>query len=144
MTPITISAAIVASKAGITVREVFNRLPEDTELVGFLPREDNQEVRVFFGNKETVVFPQEKTFPPVTKMVGNALGAAGRAVKQVVRGGALEVSTEVYEQRLDTCRGCEQYDIRAHRCARCGCNTEFKLRLTTEKCPLDKWGAVTE
>jgi hypothetical protein len=53
----------------------------------------------------------------------------------------------VLEKRLAICKSCEFWDAKAFnetgRCNKCGCSTWAKLRMATEKCPIDKWGPVT-
>ena len=50
---------------------------------------------------------------------------------------------EELEFRLKTCKGCEFWDesgfVNTGRCAKCGCSTQAKLRMATEKCPVGKW-----
>jgi predicted Zn-ribbon and HTH transcriptional regulator len=54
---------------------------------------------------------------------------------------------EIYNTRLAICKTCDQWDAEAFmgtgRCNKCGCSTQAKLRMATEKCPIDKWGPVT-
>ena len=50
---------------------------------------------------------------------------------------------ETFNARLETCKGCEFWDesgfAKTGRCKKCGCSTQAKLRMATEKCPIDKW-----
>ncbi len=50
---------------------------------------------------------------------------------------------KVFEDRLNHCKSCEFWDSEAlngtGRCKKCGCSTWAKLRMATEKCPIDKW-----
>jgi len=50
---------------------------------------------------------------------------------------------ETFNARLETCRGCEFWDesgfAKTGRCRKCGCSTQAKLRMATEKCPIGKW-----
>ena len=50
---------------------------------------------------------------------------------------------ETFNARLETCKGCEFWDesgfAKTGRCKKCGCSTQAKLRMTTEKCPVGKW-----
>jgi hypothetical protein len=60
-----------------------------------------------------------------------------------VKDGVKVVSEEVLNQRMDICKKCEFWDSEAFagtgRCSKCGCSTQAKLRMATEKCPIDKW-----
>jgi hypothetical protein len=61
--------------------------------------------------------------------------------------GFVLVSEEQLIDRLEKCRTCLFWDAKAFagtgRCEKCGCSTQAKLRMATEKCPIDKWGPVT-
>jgi hypothetical protein len=50
---------------------------------------------------------------------------------------------ETFNARLETCKGCEFWDetgfAKTGRCKKCGCSTQAKLRMATEKCPIGKW-----
>jgi hypothetical protein len=47
------------------------------------------------------------------------------------------------EKRLSICAGCDLWDQSGFggtgRCSECGCSTQAKLRMASEKCPLGKW-----
>ena len=51
------------------------------------------------------------------------------------------------DKRLALCKGCEWWDPESFgktgSCKKCGCSTWAKLRMASEKCPIDKWGPVT-
>ena len=70
-------------------------------------------------------------------MAGNALKAMGRAAVAVVKGAPLLVSKELKEQRLSVCRVCPSFEN--GRCLKCGCYTEIKAALATERCPDARW-----
>jgi hypothetical protein len=57
------------------------------------------------------------------------------------------VDEEQLKERLEICSRCEFWDSKAFgntgRCQKCGCSTQAKLRLATEKCPIDRWGPTT-
>ena len=56
------------------------------------------------------------------------------------------VTSEQYQERLNTCLGCDRWNGEAMfglgRCGKCGCSG-VKLYMTTEKCPLDKWPKIS-
>jgi hypothetical protein len=45
--------------------------------------------------------------------------------------------------RMDTCKACDLWDAAGMagtgRCRKCGCSTQAKLRMASEKCPIGKW-----
>jgi hypothetical protein len=80
--------------------------------------------------------PESPQYPSAIKQVGNALGAAGRAIAAVATGQPVFVPDSVYSEREATCRTCEKYDAAQRRCSLCGCKTQVKLRAAQEECPL--------
>lgn len=71
--------------------------------------------------------------------IANAVGAAGRIAKSVLRNEPVMASTEEQRRRLTICAACEYYT--GVTCKKCGCHIRFKARLQTEHCPLTppKW-----
>ena len=65
------------------------------------------------------------------------------SVANWVKDGAKVASEEVLKERMDICKKCEFWDAEAFagtgRCKKCGCSTQAKLRMATEKCPEGKW-----
>jgi len=63
------------------------------------------------------------------------------------RAGFATTPPEALAAREATCRACPEWDAKAlngtGRCRKCGCSTWAKLRMATEKCPINKWGPVT-
>ena len=57
------------------------------------------------------------------------------------------VEQDELDKRLALCKGCEWWDPESFgktgSCKKCGCSTWAKLRMASEKCPIDKWGPVT-
>jgi hypothetical protein len=56
------------------------------------------------------------------------------------------VSNTILNNRLEICKLCEFWDnsgfIGTGKCKKCGCSTQTKLRMATERCPIGKWEAV--
>lgn len=77
--------------------------------------------------------------PSVLAMAGSAVMAAGKWAAA----GLPEASQEQLAKRQAECRACDRWDSRAERCLECGCYTQIKLRMATERCPLGRWSAVT-
>jgi hypothetical protein len=85
---------------------------------------------------------------------GPALPGVSEQVKSLAKSGLnwakkgfVLVNEEQLNSRLAECSSCEFWDPKAFlgtgRCQKCGCSTQAKLRMATEKCPIDKWGPVT-
>ena len=56
------------------------------------------------------------------------------------------VSKLILDERIKICHSCPRWDeigmAGTGRCRECGCSTQAKLRMATERCPLGKWEAV--
>lgn len=69
-----------------------------------------------------------------------------RSATQFIASNFATTPPEILAEREATCRACPEWDAAAlnntGRCRKCGCSTWAKLRMATEKCPLDKWEAV--
>lgn len=77
--------------------------------------------------------------PPLATQLKNVVGAAGRVVEASLRGQGVLADPQTVERRQSVCSGCEFWVAEKKRCSVCGCRTEYKLRLLTEKCPKGKW-----
>ena len=90
-------------------------------------------VVVFEGYEED---QPNQTFP--NKLLGLA-----KATAKWAKEGMPVTDEETLKVRLETCKGCEFWDesgfVNTGRCKKCGCSTQAKLRMATEKCPIDKW-----
>lgn len=66
-------------------------------------------------------------------------------MKDIVNGHLKELlkqNNELYEERIDICKQCEQYyidKILGARCNECGCRLNAKARIPEATCPLNKW-----
>lgn len=76
------------------------------------------------------------SLPQMAKSFGKSLAAFANS-------GFTVTDPETLNARLETCRGCEFWDesgfVKTGRCKKCGCSTQAKLRMATEKCPIGKW-----
>jgi hypothetical protein len=63
-----------------------------------------------------------------------------------VASGAHILTQEQLNIRKDICCSCEFWNPSGFagtgKCDKCGCSTQAKLRMSTSKCPIDKWGPV--
>ncbi len=80
--------------------------------------------------------------PPLTTQAATA----SKSLLNWATSGLQLASDEELAKRQAICAGCEFWDAQAFqgtgRCQKCGCSTWAKLRMATEKCPIDKWGPV--
>jgi hypothetical protein len=78
--------------------------------------------------------------------LGTMLQSFTESVTEWAKKGFKVVNEKQFNDRLNICKGCELWDKEAlggsGRCTQCGCSTQAKLRIATEKCPVDKWGPV--
>ena len=82
---------------------------------------------------------QNNETPSLWSMAKNA----GTAALKSAASGFKMVTAEQYEERTNICKSCEFWNKEAFagtgQCTKCGCSTKAKLKLATEKCPVDKW-----
>jgi hypothetical protein len=71
----------------------------------------------------------------------------GKALLKWASNGFAPTPSDMFAQRMEICKACPEWDASGMagtgRCKKCGCATQAKLRMATEKCPIDKWGPVT-
>lgn len=53
------------------------------------------------------------------------------------------VQTEVAQERLDICKGCEHLIKATTTCKECGCFMAAKVKLPNAFCPIGKWDKIT-
>lgn len=70
----------------------------------------------------------------------------GKAVAKHVATGRKIVNEEMYQERLEICRGCPSLDQEKMVCREktCGCFVETKARWASQQCPLGKWLPVED
>ena len=71
------------------------------------------------------------------KTIKNGIKAAPRVAKQIAN--KQFVPKEVFEDRMETCRGCPFFVKESTRCSDCTCFLNTKCRLSGEECPQGKW-----
>lgn len=90
-------------------------------------------------NKDIARENKDNTTPSLWSMAKNA----GTAALKSAASGFKMVTDEQYEERKNICKSCEFWNKEAFagtgQCTKCGCSTAAKLKLATEKCPVDKW-----
>ena len=79
-----------------------------------------------------------KELPSFLTMAGNAFKAVAMESAAYIAGSP-EVSQEDIEKRTSICNGCDRFIKEVDRCAECGCFLQYKTRLRSQHCPLDKW-----
>jgi hypothetical protein len=86
----------------------------------------------------------EKEYPSLVQQGKNLAEFSFELIKNALTTGALHVSDEVKNQRLEICRKCDKYDPEQIRCIECGCFLEHKAQFSLDSCPLGKWGESNE
>lgn len=75
--------------------------------------------------------------------LGHQVKSAAVAAGKFIKSGMATVSEAQLEERMNICRACPEWDATAFantgKCKLCGCATKAKLRMATEKCPINKW-----
>jgi hypothetical protein len=67
----------------------------------------------------------------------------GSSVAKWATSGFIVSNAEQIGFRIKTCKSCEFFiNEKNSRCGKCGCFTSPKIMMATEKCPIDKWGAI--
>ena len=86
---------------------------------------------------------ENKEYPSLIQQAKNLAQFTVDVVKDQVIGSesntTLYASDVVYNQRLDTCKECEYYDVQQVRCRHCGCWLKYKARFKEGHCPIGKW-----
>jgi hypothetical protein len=107
-------------------------------LTALVARDPEGLVRAAMG----AIPPKPTSYPTADEMAKNLANSMANWAK---KGFKLATSEQV-AARLEVCKACPEWDGEAlagtGRCRKCGCSTQAKLRLATEKCPIDKWGPV--
>jgi len=82
---------------------------------------------------------ENKEYPSLFQQGKNLAEFSFELIKNAIQTGALQVSEEVKNQRLEICRACDKYDAGQIRCIECGCFLEAKTGFSLDSCPLGKW-----
>ena len=83
---------------------------------------------------------QKKKLPSALTMIKNF----SKELTGYVAKGMPNVSSEDYQERIDTCFNCEHFLEKLKRCGACGCLVEHKAKWKTTNCPKNKWKAQNE
>ena len=75
-------------------------------------------------------------------MAKSLAGTVKDVAKGVMQGEGVLVTEEIYNTRMNICKGCEFFIQETKRCTQCGCFMEGKTRLKKAFCPVHKWEAV--
>lgn len=82
---------------------------------------------------------ENQNYPSLFQQGKNLAEFSFEVVKHALMTGALQVSDEVQNQRMELCKSCDEYDETQIRCMKCGCFLESKTRFALDSCPLGKW-----
>jgi hypothetical protein len=80
-----------------------------------------------------------KSYPSVGEQGQNLAKFTFQVIKKALQNEALFVSSEVKQERLAICRGCDRFDPGQNRCKECGCFLDQKASYAIDSCPLHKW-----
>jgi hypothetical protein len=89
-----------------------------------------------------------KQLPSTMEMAKNLTTATKQEIKARLTK-APPVSEEEQKRRMEICRGCEhftpnipelpEHQRKQERCVKCGCFMNFKTKLRSQHCPVQKW-----
>jgi hypothetical protein len=79
-------------------------------------------------------------YPELGEQAKNLGGSLHEFVSRAMQGNRLLAPRETQIARLEECKKCEFFDPDQQRCTKCGCWMKFKVTMSYEKCPVDKWG----
>jgi len=82
---------------------------------------------------------EKQDYPSLFQQGKNLAEFSFEVIKKALMTGALQVSDEVQNKRMEICKSCEKYDESQNRCIQCGCFLEPKTRFALDSCPLNKW-----
>lgn len=143
----------INKKEGALLRYWEKRIRQDPKVLTLSRRvyaEYLNNLKLSQNNKPTKL-QAVKTIPKPTVThtpigVSDMVKNFSRSMANWAKKGFKVVTPEQFEERLKTCQSCDQWNSAAlagtGRCKVCGCSTQAKLRLATEKCPIDKWGRL--
>ena len=67
----------------------------------------------------------------------------GIAIGNFAASGFKKSNDDKINERKSICNSCDKWDLNGFngsgRCLLCGCSTWAKIRMESEKCPIDKW-----
>jgi len=82
---------------------------------------------------------EKNGIPSISIMAGTFV----TSMKNWAQSGFKTANQEIFNSRISICKQCPEWDKDAFagsgRCNKCGCSTQAKLRMATEKCPIGKW-----
>jgi len=64
-----------------------------------------------------------------------------KELAKYIQAGSPNVTSEEYEERLNTCNDCEHITEK-FTCGKCGCNMTAKAKWATSACPENKWPEI--
>ncbi len=96
---------------------------------------DEAKIRHIRNRSSGDISPHVEPPPPPT--AAQMAASLGHALFDWAVSGFSMASDEERARRLSICAGCEHWD--GARCKLCGCYTEYKVRMKTEHCPINKW-----
>ncbi len=84
-----------------------------------------------------------KANPPTPPSLPQQAANLGSSLVKWAGSGFTATDPDTLASRMDTCKACDLWDAAGMagtgRCRKCGCSTQAKLRMASEKCPIGKW-----
>jgi|3_EtaG_2_1085321.scaffolds.fasta_scaffold00721_4 hypothetical protein len=134
----------------------------DPNIVAFFSHDVNNVKRIIDGeapdsvfyseqqleiNKQTENMFQEEQkqsdkFPSKLSMIRSAAKQFYYSAKSAKQGLPVFVSSDIAQERYQTCEECDMFDKNTTRCKECGCFMRVKVNLANTKCPIDKWDST--
>ena len=87
--------------------------------------------------KKAITEAELLKMPHVATQIKNAADALAKVTGSLTRGNPIVAPEEEIERRRVICESCEF--LSGHRCAKCGCVLNYKIRLATQRCPIGRW-----
>ena len=132
----------------LTVEEIAEQISAITTIPSVIRKELDGQM-VSFGDSGTDNHLRTVQGETAVKLptLGVMVASATKSMAAWAKSGFKTVTEDQFNIRLSACKSCEFWDSEAlkgtGRCRKCGCSTWAKLRLSHEKCPVDKWGSLT-
>lgn len=89
--------------------------------------------------QETPADPMRMAYPSYWQMAKSLFKTGKNVIVQGIQNRKIFAPEKLQEQRLDICRGCENWVPNANKCTKCGCGMTDKVKFIASDCPIGKW-----
>lgn len=98
------------------------------------------EVQTLVNNTDAMLSTEEVSkFPSAFQMARGFAKELWATGKRAASSLPVLVTADQAFERMETCRGCDQFESESSRCKQCGCAMKVKSHLASATCPLSKW-----